>query len=1218
MIYCGMNKKQEMESVKLNILKICKSLSASLVLFFCAWIVPSTSFATHIVGGQLSYRCLDHAKFEVTLIVRRDCKNGDKDAYFDNPALIGIFYGDNQEAWRVYNGTYKMTLINDDTLSESINRWCIGPNDEVCVHQTIYKDTLTLPFDERGYKLVYQRCCRNKTLLNIEAPLNTGMTLEVDITAASLLNCNSGAVFGPFPPIYACVNTPITFNHSAVDLNNDSLVYRLCAPLTGKDSASPAGKTDFPPYLEVVWRGSFSLSNLTNDLGLPGTVLSIDPKTGIITGTPNIIGQFLVGVCVDEYRAGKIISSTHRDFELNIVPCGTRPTASFTKSTPACDGLRQSFSNTSTQSTNYEWYFDWNGNRNLKSTDQNPVFVYPGPGRYEVVLISYNGPCVDTATLTIDVIDPGLNANFNYVVDCKTNLILSLMDLSTTKDSIVSYSWKVTGGNNNFSSSVKNPIFVLSDDGRITIELTVKDRFGCTSVKTEIITVNNIDVELVPGPLNICSGDKVHLVKNPNPSYNYNWAPTTGLDLTIPSDPVASPNQNITYKVTISDANCSIERSIDVLVRGRVNLNVTGDTTLCDGKLELTASSDSTTVFKWSLNANFNPVLANGPKLNTTINGNTTIYVMAGKDDQCQLTREIHILDESVKLRYNPQIVMCAGDTQLFMITNLEPNVPLTIEWQSNPIIINGLNSLTPKIYVSTPGSYNIIYHAVNAHGCEKMDTIEVIAVLPPNPEFSVKNKCGELKIDVATSGNRTVSWDFGDGKGKSNLPVTSYTYEKSGTYIVTLVVDSVCTRTLSKEVKVVLIDDEIDEKHLVCFRDCIELNSTFNPNYVYRWTPADYLSDPNSPNPIFCGGKSTVYVVHISDPAFPFCEAEREVDIFVPEVLILGQDYKIPNDTTLCEKGPVDLNAEQINPNITLTWCDQYGKEIGKNPVRVNPDSTTFYILKTRDQNDCGNRDTVRVYLYELDAMITGPDDICKGDQAMLIVESNHASEYTYTWTPKEGIIGSDKEAKLTVKPDNTTTYEVEINNGKGCVWTLSHTIQVKDLSKEVFAKAEPEIIVAGVKSQLTTVNQSGYKYKWEPGDGLSATDIYNPLAMPEKTTTYTVTVTDALGCTATASVTVTVLNCEETVFVPNAFSPNADSHNDVLYVRSPFIRKMELVVTNRWGQEMFRTTEQTSGWRGDYKGEVLGPDVFGFCVRYTCPDNKEYTKLGNVTIIK
>ena len=135
MIFCGMNKKQEMESVKLNISKICKSLSASLVLLFCAWIVPSSSFATHIVGGQLSYRCLDHSQYEVTLIVRRDCKNGDNDVYFDNPALVGIFYGDNQEAWRVYNGTYKMTLINDDTLSESINRWCIGPNDEVCVNK---------------------------------------------------------------------------------------------------------------------------------------------------------------------------------------------------------------------------------------------------------------------------------------------------------------------------------------------------------------------------------------------------------------------------------------------------------------------------------------------------------------------------------------------------------------------------------------------------------------------------------------------------------------------------------------------------------------------------------------------------------------------------------------------------------------------------------------------------------------------------------------------------------------------------------------------------------------------------------------------------------------------------------------------------------------------------------------------------------------------------
>lgn len=122
----------------------------------------------------------------------------------------------------------------------------------------------------------------------------------------------------------------------------------------------------------------------------------------------------------------------------------------------------------------------------------------------------------------------------------------------------------------------------------------------------------------------------------------------------------------------------------------------------------------------------------------------------------------------------------------------------------------------------------------------------------------------------------------------------------------------------------------------------------------------------------------------------------------------------------------------------------------------------------------------------------------------------------------------------------------------------------------------------------------------------------------MPTKTTAYTVTVTDQFGCTATASVTVKVISCEESLFVPNAFSPNGDSKNDEFRVRSNFISDIEIVVYNRWGQEMYKAKDAEAGWNGTFNGEKLGPDVFGYCVIYTCPDNTKHTKLGNVSIIK
>lgn len=73
-------------------------------------ICPETAKATHIVGGELRYKCVGLTWYEITLVIRRDCVNGQEE--FDDPAEVGVFYGDNQLAWRVgANGVIKLPLI---------------------------------------------------------------------------------------------------------------------------------------------------------------------------------------------------------------------------------------------------------------------------------------------------------------------------------------------------------------------------------------------------------------------------------------------------------------------------------------------------------------------------------------------------------------------------------------------------------------------------------------------------------------------------------------------------------------------------------------------------------------------------------------------------------------------------------------------------------------------------------------------------------------------------------------------------------------------------------------------------------------------------------------------------------------------------------------------------------------------------------------------------
>src|SRR5690606_23277766 len=95
------------------------------------------------------------------------------------------------------------------------------------------------------------------------------------------------------------------------------------------------------------------------------------------------------------------------------------------------------------------------------------------------------------------------------------------------------------------------------------------------------------------------------------------------------------------------------------------------------------------------------------------------------------------------------------------------------------------------------------------------------------------------------------------------------------------------------------------------------------------------------------------------------------------------------------------------------------------------------------------------------------------------------------------------------------------------------------------------------------------GDTYVWEPAESLNNPNIANPIARPDETTTYTVTVSTQEGCTATDQVTVTVIPA---IIVPNAFTPNRDRVNELWEIENienyPEVR---VEIFNRWGNLVF-----------------------------------------------
>ncbi len=532
----------------------------SFLLFFICFFTANMTYATHIVGGEMTYECLGNDNYRITLKVYRDCINGIPP--YDYPAVVGVFDRNNNLV-----KTVEMTQVDSVTIPTILLDPCQVDAPDVCVSRAIYTATVNLPFLAGGYTLAYQRCCRNNSINNIVRPEDTGATYPCYISEKALQTCNNSAVFINFPPPLICNNRAIMFDHSATDVDGDLLVYRMCTPFTGKTPQSPIVQSgqapDPPPYQPLTWISPYSLSNI-----MGGVPLAINAQTGLLTGTPNTLGQFVVGVCVEEYRNGELISTTRRDFQYNVGSCDFQYVAAFFNPDIYCDGLTVNFNNQSIGGSSFLWDFGVPNTTSDTSTLFNPTFTFPDTGCYNIRLINEpTKPCRDTTYNQICLRDASIYADFKLKYkNCNDTVRLQALDIS--RDSVfqvVSWYWNWGSG----SSTEQNPTIILNNSGTYTVTLEVTSANGCrrTYRKTFTLTKFNVQKEKT---IVICEGNSVNINADGNQNLSYNWTPAATLDNPNVFNPLATPVGTTTYSTTFVNYSldtCSVEQKVTVDVR---------------------------------------------------------------------------------------------------------------------------------------------------------------------------------------------------------------------------------------------------------------------------------------------------------------------------------------------------------------------------------------------------------------------------------------------------------------------------------------------------------------------------------------------------------------------------------------------------------------------------------------------------------------------------
>ena len=455
----------------------------------------------HIVGGEINYRCLGGGNYEITLLVYRDCASStdfDSAPGSQTTGAMTIYKGNSQMVFAIVNLNAPV-IENIDPLTGDP---CLGlpTNSTLCLERGRYvirlsDQNINLPESDESYFIVYQRCCRNNSINNIVNPSFTGATYYAELNSMAQASCNSSPVFKSFPPVLICANEPLIFDHSAIDENGDSLVYEICSPLQGggqdgqSNFSSPNPNPDkYPPYDNVIFRQPNYTSQ--KPLGSTADVL-LDAITGKLTALPKVLGQFVVGICVKEYRDGVLLSTTQRDFQFNVTQCQPvviakldAPKVSNKYMLKSCGQKEIDLKITSDLSFVTAKHITMSQNNVAvdTNTEASVHLSFDNYQKYDGYLIlNPNQQCTDTAFFEIDVID--VKSQFEHDTICKEKAV-EFDNKSYSQYGITKYQWNFGDG---MTSSAINPSHLYALPGSYLSTLKIEDAAGCALIDSQLI-----------------------------------------------------------------------------------------------------------------------------------------------------------------------------------------------------------------------------------------------------------------------------------------------------------------------------------------------------------------------------------------------------------------------------------------------------------------------------------------------------------------------------------------------------------------------------------------------------------------------------------------------------------------------------------------------------------------------------------------------------------
>ena len=262
-------------------------------------------------------------------------------------------------------------------------------------------------------------------------------------------------------------------------------------------------------------------------------------------------------------------------------------------------------------------------------------------------------------------------------------------------------------------------------------------------------------------------------------------------------------------------------------------------------------------------------------------------------------------------------------------------------------------------------------------------------------------------------------------------------------------------------------------------------------------------------------------------------------------------------------------------------------------NPSLTANSDITYY-LKVEDSNRCEAYDSIKVSVNPPSRIsLTSEINVCFGKSVKLgnsDIITGSLFPYTYQWSP-DSTLDDPAIANPIAMPSLRTRYRLVAQT----LYCNPDTAYINVVVKPLPSVHVSPTLTIGKDGSVELYAEGGSEYLWNPTDKLDHDDVPNPIARPDKSTLYTVAVTDSLGCSSEATVQVNVNN---EVFVPNLFTPNNDGKNDYFKIYGFGFRELTLKIIDRQNIIVFESIDideiTQKGWDGTYKGKPLKSGIY------------------------